>query len=183
MPPDTVRRAIAAVMRGGQEGRLPLFAWTLGLSQDELLRMVAQCFPELPPLEPLTATQYAAVHASVPAHFHDLVGLLLAHSTQKTIEPPVRWLAHALACACFGNQHLWEDLELEGRAAVSQLLEKHFAALHQANTEHLRWKHFLFARLGAALGIANLRPPGCHQCDRFAQCFPADAQRLHRALQ
>lgn len=158
-PDELLRRAIAGVMRGGQEGRLPLFAWTLGLPQDELLRMLAHCFAELAPLEPMTPRQYAAVQDSTPAHFHDLVGLLLAHSTHKVVAPRVRWLAHALAAACFGAQHLWQDLELDGRTSVSLLLHTHFAPLHQANTTHLRWKRHLFEQLAQALGAEALRPP------------------------
>lgn len=172
MPDDTLRRALAGVMRGGQEGRLPLFACTLGLPQNELLRMVAQCFPELPPQEPMTVSQYALVQESVPAHFHDLVGLLLAHSTHKTVAPQARWLAHAVAAGCFGAQHLWADLELDGRESVSELLREHFVLLHSANTGNLRWKRFLFTKLGHALGLQDMRPPKCHQCDHFAQCYP-----------
>lgn len=170
---ELLRRAIAGVMRGGQEGRLPLFAWTLGLPQDELLRMLAHCFAELPPLEPMGTLQYAAVQESTLTHFHDLVGLLLAHSTHKVVEPRVRWLAHALAAACFGGQHLWEELELDSRASVSLLLQTYFAPLHQANTAQLRWKRFLFEQLAQAVGTDALRPPKCHQCDDFALCYPA----------
>lgn len=173
MPDVLLHRAIAGVMRGGQDGRLPLFACSLGLPQKELLRMVEHCFPELTAMEPMTAAQYALVQDSVPAHFHDLVALLLAHSTHRTVVPQTRWLAHALAAACFCGQHLWADLELDGRESVSMLLKEHFLPMHQANTDNLRWKRFFFMKLSDALGVGELRPPKCEQCDTFAQCFPS----------
>lgn len=173
-----LHRAIAGVMWGGQEGRLPLFAWTLGLPQAELLEMIAQCFPLLQPLEPMTPAQYATVQANVPAEFHGMVTLLLAHAPRSAVEPPVRWLAHALAVACSGNQHLWEDLELDGRESVSRLLQHYFEPLYRRNTDNLRWKRFLYAELGAALGIADIRAPGCSQCDSFYSCFPSTSTHM-----
>lgn len=170
-------RAIAGVMWGGQEGRLPLFALTLGLPQAELLEMIEKCFPELQPLEPMTAEQYAAVQSGLSVKFKGLVKLLIAHAPQAAEEAPVRWLAHALATACCGNQHLWEDLELDGRESVSALLERYFEPLYRRNTANLRWKHFIFAELGASLGIEDMRPPGCSQCDSFTDCFPTSSTK------
>lgn len=168
-------RAIAGVMRGGRNGRLPLFAWTLGLPQSELLEMIWQYFPERQSLESMPSEQYARLLTTVPTEFHGLVDLLSKSTTPAQPDTAVRWLAHALAGACFGNRHLWEDLELAGRESVSTLLERYFEPLYLRNTSNLRWKRFLFVELGAALDIQDMRPPGCTQCDSFRQCFPTSS--------
>ena len=40
-------RAIGGVLRNAQNGELPLYAWTLGLPQDELLAMLHHWAMEL----------------------------------------------------------------------------------------------------------------------------------------
>jgi len=77
----------------------------------------------------------------------------------------------ALACACFGHRHLWEDLGLESRKDVSVLLERHVPSLAARNTRNLRWKHFLFECLGDRLGVPDLRPPHCEGCGDFELCW------------
>ena len=37
-----------------------------------------------------------------------------------------RWLAHAIAAACYGERELWEDLDLGGRDDLGRLLQKYF---------------------------------------------------------
>ena len=37
--PDLLRRAVSGVLRNAQNGDLPLFAWTLGMPQPELLAL------------------------------------------------------------------------------------------------------------------------------------------------
>lgn len=39
------------------------------------------------------------------------------------------WLASAVAVGCLGDNHLWQDLGLPHRQALSQLLREHFPAL------------------------------------------------------
>lgn len=169
-------RAIAGVMRNAQQGELPLFAWTLGLSQPQLLRMFECCFPEVGMLEPMPRRAYAVLADTVPQTFGQLVDLLLAHREPSADPAYCDWLARAVAAACFGDRHLWEDLGLDGRNAVSCLLEQYFRPLYLRNTQDLRWKRFLFAELGAAHGKTDYHPPGCSRCDQQARCFQDTAQ-------
>ena len=166
-------RAIAGVLRHAQEGELPLFAWTLGLSQPDLLGMIGQYFPELGALEPMPQREYAAIERAVPASFRDLARLLFAHRSAGGDARLADWLARAIAAACFGCRHLWQDLGLPNRSAVSALLEQHFQTLYRRNAEDLKWKRFLFAELGSAQGNPGMRPPACDRCDQFRLCFPA----------
>lgn len=165
-------RAISGVLRNTQCGELPVFAWTLGLPQQALLEMVERCFPELGALEGLSDMQYASLKAAQPPYFQALAALLMTRRTAGVDEHVATWLAHAIAAACHGERHLWEDLDLGGRDDVSRLLERYFHPLYLANSRNLRWKRFLFAELGAVLGRTDCLPPGCHRCDQHRVCFP-----------
>lgn len=166
-----VARAVAGVMRNAQSGDLPLFAWTLGLPQTELLQLVVTLFPELGALVPLAAYEYAILLRGRPADFDALVAVLLAHRAPGIDRRHARWLAHAIAGAAQGERHLWQDLGLASRSELSNLLARHFPTLHARHAVDMKWKRFLYAELGAAQGRPGLRPPGCGKCAQFTLCF------------
>lgn len=170
-PPDLLRRAIAGVIKHAQDGELPLFAWTLGLPQEKLWGLLAQCFPKLGRLDFLPEWGYAIFLRAVPPIFHDLTALLLAHRDRNLDTNHADGLARAIAAASLGERHLWQDLGLNGRDDVAALLECYFPTLFARNTADLKWKRFLFAELGAAQGRPDLLPPGCGKCDQFPICF------------
>ncbi|MBC7857633.1 MAG: nitrogen fixation protein NifQ [Burkholderiaceae bacterium] len=170
--PGAMIRAIAGVLRSAQEGELPLFAWTLGLPQPALLALVQHCFPELGTLEPMPARQYVAIVDTAPAQFRDLTAMLFANRSPKARARHADWLAHAIAAACLGERHLWQDMGLTGREALSALLKSYFGPLFRRNKADLQWKRFLFAELGKTQGRPGLRPPGCERCAQAASCFP-----------
>jgi len=177
VPEDRVaqllRRSLAAVLRGAQDGNLPLFTWTLGLPQEQLLGLLGEVFSELASgLEPLPDTQYAHFLVTTPADFTDLVNLLCARRSASTHDKNVEWLARVIAAASFGGRHLWQDMGLNGREEVDELLATCFLPLYQGNTANLKWKRFLFSELGKSKGLVALRPPGCPHCDQFLICFP-----------
>lgn len=114
-----LRRSLAAVLRGAQDGNLPLFTWTLGLTQDQLLGMLVEIFPELAGgLEPLPDTQYTHFLATMPADFTGLVNMLCARRSTSTYGKNGEWLARVIAAASFGSRHLWEDMGMSGREEV-----------------------------------------------------------------
>lgn len=163
-------RALSGVLRSAQEGDLPLFAWTLGLPQAELLDMVHRCFPELGTLAPIHDTDYQHLLDALPADFDELVAMLLAHRPDAPHASETRWLARAIAAACFGERHLWQDLGLFDRADVSALLGRHFPALAGKNVHDLKWKRFLFQELSLRQGTAPRMPPGCQRCEQRQAC-------------
>lgn len=164
-------RALAGVLRGVQEGELPLFAWTLGLAQDEFMAVLSTNFPDAGHLEPLLAPHYERLLSLAPDHFHAMVALLTEHHTGPDGDP-LPWLPRVVAAACFGERHLWQDLGLADRGQVRTLLLTEFPSLGLRNTQGLRWKRFLFKELGTRLGCPDLLPPGCWQCDSKAHCHP-----------
>lgn len=105
-----------------------------------------------------------------PATFAALTRLLVAGQSAGCNAREIVELAQTIAIACHGQRHLWEDLGLAGRTEISTLLAHYFRPLRQRNVLDLRWKRFLFGKLG-------LQPPGCSQCDQSPVCFGAQATR------
>lgn len=112
-------------------------------------------------------------HTSGDPAFAPLRAMLLAQRVQASEE--LEELAHAIAVACMGGHHLWQDLGCSGRAEVSRLMELGFPALFAANVHDLRWKRHLFLCLGQHLGRPGMRPPKCDHCGDFASCMGAPA--------
>lgn len=177
---DLLPSAIAGVLKNAQEGELPLFSWTLGMTQAEFIDMVTKCFPELGKFEPIPELQYAALIDVAPADFLNVRNMLVNFSSPGANEQHIDWLARAIAAACQGSRHLWQDLGLNNRDAVSRLLQQYFAPLYLRNTQNLKWKRFIFAQLGLLQGNLDLRPPKCRQCDEFDVCFPLSGTSGHR---
>lgn len=160
-------RAMAQVVRAAHQGDLPLFAATLGLTAEEFQSLlhddVRFLVPHLPP---------ELLHDWLPEQFMPLVSLIWSHRT--TDEPLTRWLSHAIAAACYGRQHLWQDLGFKSRDDVSRLLSQWFPRLFHQNTQNLKWKRFLFEQLGNRLGTLGLKPPSCGDCDSYRACFSVE---------
>lgn len=165
-------RAIGGVIRNAQEGELPLFAWTLGLPQAELVKLLAHCYPELGPMEPMPEPQYHAISRAAPPEHGRLVTLLLAGRSQQADPRHAAWLAHAIAAAALGSRHLWEDMGLGERADVSALLRHYFEPLYRRNTGQLKWKRFLFRELAELTGGYGGCVPDCSRCSQKTTCFP-----------
>lgn len=163
---ELAAEAITNVLRAANTGELPIFAATLGMPASELAAL-----PDLPVQVRIQRSRlrHDSPADSLPEAFPHLVGLLWDHRSRDDRRD--WWLAHALACACFGRRHLWQDLGLGGREDVSQLISKHFSGLHARNTQNLKWKRFLFQELGIRLDRHDLKPPACDGCDNYRSCF------------
>ncbi len=81
------------------------------------------------------------------------------------------WLAQILARRSLEPRHLWEDLGLPSRAALSALIERHLPGLHAANRANMRWKKFFYRQICSEEGIALCLSPTCDDCDEWAECF------------
>ncbi|MBC3919917.1 nitrogen fixation protein NifQ [Undibacterium sp. CY18W] len=172
--------AVAGVLRLAQEGELPLFACSLGMRQEVLTDLLAQCIPDMGDRQALLVMPLPARLRQlqpVPDEFIPLKDLLLEHRPAGVHAQKADVLAHAIAAASFGSRHLWQDLGLPGRDAVSALMREYFETLYLANIHNLKWKRFLFAELGRKQGKTDLRPPKCTHCDDFHVCFPDSATR------
>jgi nitrogen fixation protein NifQ len=164
--PASAHESINGVLDSAEGGYLPLFAATLGMRYDVFSAILSgdQIDPVLQ--TPLHADLLAEW---VPELFPPLVEMLW--DSRSNDEPLTWWVAHAIACACFGHRHLWQDLGFGGRNEVSGLLAKRFCWLFTRNTGNMKWKRFIFQELGLHLGVPELLPPGCSDCEDFRSCF------------
>ncbi|PWV58616.1 nitrogen fixation protein NifQ [Plasticicumulans acidivorans] len=104
----------------------------------------------------------------------DVVELL--REFQSAEDPDASWVAHVVAEACLEEDHLWQDLGLETRGQLGELLETHFASLARRNTQDMKWKRFLYKQLCDREQVP-CRAPSCAVCTDFAKCFgPEDGR-------
>jgi nitrogen fixation protein NifQ len=167
--PDLPANTIVGVVKNALAGELPPFARTLGLPQGAWRDVLEYCFPESAAWEWIAEDE-----RNIPRSFGKLVELMVAHRSAEADPCRTLWLAHAIAAACHGERHLWQDLGLAGREEVTGLMDTYFGPLAARNTLDLKWKRFLFAELGTTLGKPGLRPPGCGKCDHLPICFPPE---------
>lgn len=107
----------------------------------------------------------------------DLVALLLEHRASDREE--ITWLAYALATGCMGSNHLWQDMGLSGRQALSDILKNNFTTLHDKNVGNMKWKKFFYKQLCDRAEVNLCKAPSCHVCDDYQKCFgPEDASGL-----
>ncbi len=112
--------------------------------------------------------------------FGDLLQLLRDHSCCRNEEN--EWLAHAVAAACLGGNHLWQDLGLPNRQALSSLLRDHFFSLFAKNTDNMKWKKFFYKQLCERAELPLCPVPSCRECADYVACFgPEDGAPLWSA--
>lgn len=104
--------------------------------------------------------------------YQDVRALLLDGARETT--PEVVELAACVARACLGDDHLWHDLGLPERAALSALLHAHFPMLAARNVNNMRWKKFFYNQLCAQVGIRACRAPSCGVCANLDECFGSE---------
>lgn len=145
-----------------------------GVVGEERRRMGMYCAPfaNLPEAQALMA-------ATAPAQgdeFDDLVGLLLDHRCDERDE--TRWLAYAIAGACFGADHLWQDMGLPDRNALNKLLRRYFPELHAKNTGNMKWKKFFYKQVCDRMGLNLCKAPTCSACTEYTSCFVDPSEPL-----
>jgi nitrogen fixation protein NifQ len=110
--------------------------------------------------------------------YGELLALLLAHAASPDAAP----LAAAVAKGCLGHNHLWQDLGLPHRQALSDLLQEHFPHLFARNAANMRWKKFFYLQLCEQAEIRACRAPSCGVCAHQAECFGDEAGQPLRHL-
>ncbi len=126
MQPASAERMVMHVMRAAQQGDLPLYTWTLGLPQPQLLALLAVLYPELAPLQGISDASYRLLHAQVPPRQHRLAARLLECAAPHPDRLHLGAMARALAMACAGEDELWQDAGLSSPQALQELLRVRF---------------------------------------------------------
>lgn len=101
--------------------------------------------------------------------FDEIVALLLEHRASSAEQET--WLAHAIASASMGENHLWQDLGLPSRSVLSRLMQTHFPTLAAKNTGDMKWKKFFYRELCERAGVPICKSPHCAECCDYRICF------------
>jgi nitrogen fixation protein NifQ len=105
----------------------------------------------------------------------DLVGLLNEHADPHAgTADEVNCVAHALAYACLGENHLWQDLYLPSRRELSVLIGHWFPKLAAKNTHDMKWKKFFYKQLCEREELFICKAPSCGVCSDYTMCFGAE---------
>ncbi|MBL8387889.1 MAG: nitrogen fixation protein NifQ [Hydrogenophaga sp.] len=118
----------------------------------------------------------------------DLMALLLDHADRSAgSKADLYHVAWLIACASLGDQHLWQDLGLPSRDALSALISHWFPALKTLNSGDMKWKKFFYRQLCLKEEILICKSPSCAQCSDQPVCFgpelPATAAQAAPRLQ
>ncbi|QND98954.1 NifQ [Burkholderia cenocepacia] len=147
----------------------------LGLSPDQFTGLLARQFPHLRSVDTVALTSAVAplplpaTHSAFVATLH---ARLMDEANPAVARDDADCLAAIIAHACLRPDHLWRDLGLDGRDAVTAMLARFFPTLAARNVAHLRWKKFLAQEVAASLGVPPGPAPGCPGCEDFGFCFP-----------
>jgi nitrogen fixation protein NifQ len=146
------------------------FVPALGLNYVAFAKLLVALFPHFVPPQGWLAAQQATIRKDgVLSEFPDLLQLLLDH--RAIADEHHRNVAHLVVTACMGGDHLWQDLGLPERKALSALLSCHFPVLAAKNTGDMKWKKFFYKQLCERDGINACRAPSCAACCDYAKCF------------
>ena len=80
-------------------------------------------------------------------------------------------LAMLIARRAQRANHLWQDLGLQNRGELSQLMTSHFSALARRNKQDMKWKKFFFRMICTEEGSRLCSAPSCHECVDIHACF------------
>lgn len=101
--------------------------------------------------------------------FDDLVDLLVDHGCDAGNE--THDIAVFVATACMGDNHLWQDMGLPNRGALSELMQTWFPTLAAKNTGDMKWKKFFYKQLCERADIFICKSPTCGVCVDYDKCF------------
>jgi nitrogen fixation protein NifQ len=169
-PSDLLVRAFARVIADRCQPFAPVFVPGLGLGRSRFNALMQTYFPYLETPRHWLAAQAAPIlRQGVLEEFDDLLQLLLEHGTGES--ETQRWTAHLVAAACMGDNHLWQDLGLPNRQALSHLLQSFFPQLAAKNTGDMKWKKFFYKQLCERADIPICKSPSCQVCSDYDRCF------------
>jgi nitrogen fixation protein NifQ len=129
--------------------------------------------PPLPPLPcPAQRDELALRRRTREDEVDDVRALLLDHADPGAgSAADAAAVAEALALACLGDNHLWQDLQLASRAALSALMRHWFPTLVARNHQDMKWKKFLYKQLCEREQLFICKAPSCAVCCDRGLCF------------
>jgi nitrogen fixation protein NifQ len=114
----------------------------------------------------------AARRAGREDEVDDVRSLLLDHADPAAgSRADALLVAEAVALACLGDDHLWQDLQFAARGELSALMAHWFPALVARNQADMKWKKFLYKQLCEREALFICKAPSCGVCVDRAVCF------------
>jgi nitrogen fixation protein NifQ len=101
--------------------------------------------------------------------YEDLLALLLEY--RATADAASEQLCIFVARSAMGENHLWQDMGLPNRQALSDLMRENFPTLFALNSGNMKWKKFFYRQLCERAGVPICKSPHCADCDDYAVCF------------
>lgn len=175
---DPVAQALASALDAAARGRIQAPSPTLGMAATSFQSLLKRHFPALGTAA--CAGQCADCRPLRGDEFDDLLRLLLDHRAHPGEE--AEWLAHAIASACMGGNHLYQDMGLPHRQALSDLLREHFTALFLKNVGNMKWKKFFYKQLCDQAEVRVCQAPSCQVCHDYDQCFGPEDEAFPASL-
>lgn len=162
---------IATLALGGVMARFAL----QGMDAEMLQRLLARHFPiACGTLMAAPGVFDPGLSAALPLdEYADLHRLLREHRRDDSEEN--RWIIHAVASACAGDNHLWQDMGLPNREVLSQLIRRYFPVLFYKNRTNMKWKKFFYKQLCDRKDVPVCKSPSCGVCVDYAKCFGPEA--------
>jgi len=171
---DPTALALAGVLAAAYERHGAQVLPLPGLSAAQTRQMLARWFPGADLALQLAWADPACARRAEPRldEIEDLVALLKDHADPAAGPAgDMNCVAHALACASLGDNHLWQDLFLPSRRELSALIERWFPRLAAKNSHDMKWKKFLYKQLCEREELFICRAPSCSVCTDHAVCF------------
>ena len=170
VPEDILVHAYATVIGNYSDPNGNVFVPALGLNLPTFRGLLAVYFSQFTaPMSWLNEQSVPLSDEGALAEFTDLLQLLLDH--RAVDDEHHRCVAHLVTTACMGNDHLWQDLGLPDRNALSKLLHNHFPYLAIKNTGEMKWKKFFYKQLCEREEIQVCKAPSCAACADYNKCF------------
>jgi nitrogen fixation protein NifQ len=170
-PADHLTQAFAGVIHNSRGKKCLDTPDMLGLAEEHFEGLMESYFPGALQNAGMALPSGAApgCEAMRGEEFGDLLDLLMEHRSCPNKES--EWLAFAIATACMGNDHLYQDMGLPNRQILSGLLEAYFPVLFARNSNNMKWKKFFYKQLCDRSGVRACRAPSCAVCDDYLKCF------------
>ena len=143
-----------------------------GLSAAQFGELVAEFFPKA------AAWRLFALSETVARAEDEACLLDLLERCTTAREPFQALLAAMIARRAQRPNHLWQDLGLNNRAELSQLMKQHFKPLAARNTGDMKWKKFFYRLICADASYTLCTAPSCAECDDFNSCFGEESGEL-----
>lgn len=100
----------------------------------------------------------------------EIVALLMEHAALQNSQTYSLATFIARTC-CLGENHLWQDMGLPNRPALSALMLKNFPSLVAKNVGDMKWKKFIYRQLCERADILICKSPNCSVCIDYEACF------------